>query len=359
MLHAVVMAGGFGTRFWPRSRRQRPKQLIKIIGDGTMVQQTVARLQTGLPTESLLIITNAAQAEATRGQLPHLAPEQIVAEPCGRDTAACIGLAAFILRKADPEAVMAVFSADHIISPADELVRCIKEAASIAMEHGVLVTFGIKPNGPSELYGYIRRGEPLGHAQGALPAFRIAEFKEKPNRAQAEEFLSTGEYYWNSGNFVWRVADIVDAIRTSLPDLHAGLEKIAPALGTPDQDAVLAREYPALPKTSIDYGVMEKAPNAAVLETSFDWDDLGSWDAVARHHAVDECGNVTLTAHAGIDTTDCILVGEDEHLLATVGVENLIVVHTPDATLICNRNRASDVKALVELLRDRGANGYL
>ena len=360
MLHPVIMAGGAGTRFWPRSRQCRPKQLIEIVGQGTMIQQTVARLCSELPAESILIVTNQAQAAPMREQLPQLAPEQIVAEPCGRDTSACIGLAAFMLRKADPDAVMAVCSADHIISPAEELIRCTKEAARLAAEHRALVTFGIKPSHPSELYGYIRRGEPLGDAtRDSLKAFKLLQFKEKPDRKTAEEFLASGEYYWNSGNFVWRVDDIIQAIRAFLPELYAGLDRIEPALGAPEQADALAREYPARPKVSIDYGVMEKAPNAVVVEATFEWDEGGSWDSVTRHHPSDDCGNIVLAEHVGMDTAGCILASEEGHLLTTIGVRDLIVVHTADATLVCDRRRAADVKALVERLKERGLEAHL
>ncbi len=358
MLRPVIMAGGSGRRFWPGSRHHRPKQLIRIVGQDTMIQQTVARLRPEIPLESFLIITNAAQAHEMRSQLPELAPSQIIPEPCGRDTSACIGLAAFLLMKSDPDAVMAVLSADHIISPADELLRCIREGARIACERRALVAFGIRPASPSEMYGYIRRGDALNDST-ALRVFEIAEYKEKPNRATAEEYLRTGEYYWNSGNFVWRAADILDAIRAHLPELYAGLERLAPALATPSQEAVLAQEYPGLPKISIDFGVMEKASNAVVVEATFDWDDMGSWESVARHHVHDEEDNVVLAKHAGIDTEGCILVAEEGHLLGTVGVRDLIVVQTADATLVCHRSRAADVKALVERLRERGYEAHL
>lgn len=356
MLHPVIMAGGSGTRFWPRSRLRKPKQLIQIIGRGTMIQQTVGRLRSALPAESFLIITNAAQVGEMRRQLPELAPEQIVAEPVGRDTSAAIGLAAAIIHQSDPEGVMAVFSADHVISPAEELLRCIDEASRIAAGQGVLATFGVKPTGPSERYGYIRRGERL---KASVPAFKIAEFKEKPDHAQAEEFLKTGDYYWNSGNFVWQVKDILAAFRGFLPDLYAGLERIAPALGTPEQGKVLAAEYPRLPKISIDYGVMEKAPNAAVVEASFTWDDVGAWDAVSRHHTPDGHGNFLLGKNTTMDTKHCIIVSEADHLIATIGVKDLVIVHTPDATLVCDRSRAADVKMLVEKLKDQGLSGYV
>jgi len=360
MLRPLIMAGGSGTRFWPRSRHHRPKQLIDIVGQGTMIQQTVARLRTDLPAESFLVMTNRVQADAVREQLPELQASQVVAEPRGRDTSACIGLAACIMKQSDPDAIMVVCSADHVIRPPDEFMRCIREAARIAVNQHVLTTMGIRPSSPSELYGYIRRGDPLaGSEGGAIKAFRLREFKEKPSRKQAEAFLASGEYYWNSGNFVWHVDDILSAIRTHLPEMAAGLDRIAPALGTPEQDAVIEREFPKLPRISIDYGVMEKADNAVVVETSFEWDDVGSWDAVARHHPADADDNVILAKHVGKDTKGCILAAENGHLLATLGVRDLIVVHTPDATLVCDRDRASDVKALVEALKNQGLNEHL
>lgn len=357
MLHPVIMAGGSGTRFWPRSRLRRPKQLIEIVGKGTMIQQTVDRLRPAMSLDSFLIITNAVQAEDMRRQLADLAPEQIVAEPIGRDTAPAIGLAAIMIARTDPDGVMAVLSADHVIRPRENFIRCVKEAANIASEHRALVTFGIRPTGPSTLYGYIRRGEPV--SDGSPGAYQLAEFKEKPDRDTAEAFLRSGEFYWNSGNFVWRVHDILEAICALMPDLYAGLERIRPALGTPDESAALAREYPTLPKISIDYGVMEKAANAVVVEAGFEWDDVGAWDAVARHHPADDEGNTILGEHVGIDTRRCILTSEEGHLLATIGVEDLIVVQTPDATLVCDRRRAADVKKLVQCLKARGFDGYI
>ena len=358
-LHAVIMAGGSGTRFWPKSRQRRPKQLIRIVGDQTMIQQTVGRLRSRLPSKAFLIVTNADQIDEMRRQLPELEDDQFVAEPCGRDTAACIGLAAFILSRNDPGAVMGVFAADHVISPTEELNRCIEQAAAIAETHHCLVTFGIPPSGPSPLYGYIRRGDAVSNPGGDLKAFRIAEFTEKPSPEQAESYLRTGAYYWNSGNFVWRVADILTAIRQYLPELYSGLDRISSALGTPDEASVMAREYPELPRTSIDYGVMEKAPNTVVLEAAFDWDDVGSWEAIARHHSTDEYENVSLARHVAKDTSNCIVVSEDEHVVATLGVRDLVIVSTPDATLVCDRNRAPEVKALVDLMRDKGLGKYL
>jgi mannose-1-phosphate guanylyltransferase len=361
MLHPVIMAGGSGTRFWPRSRRRRPKQLIRMFGEGSMIQQTVSRLQSSFPPESFLVLTNIAQAEEVRRQLPQLSAAQVVAEPVGRDNAACIGLAALILLDQDPDAAMLVAASDQILSPTEEFARCVAEAERIALRQHALVTFGVKPSFPSEQYGYVRRGERLtgDPSRDAPPAFRLAQFKEKPSRAQAEEFIRTGEYYWNTCNFVWRAADILAAIRQHLPELHAGLEKIRPAIGTPRQEQVVAREYPLLTRISIDYGVMEKATNAVVVEMALVWDDLGSWNALARHHDQDEQGNVVMARHAGMDTRGCILAAEPDHLIATLGVKDLIVVQTPDATLICDRSRAAEVKALVELIRMRGLDKYI
>ncbi len=359
MLHPVIMAGGAGTRFWPRSRRHRPKQLIRIFGEGSMIQQTVSRLESFFPPESFLVMTNAAQAEEVRRQLPRLSAAQTVAEPAGRDSAACIGLAALILLDQDPEAAMLVLASDQLISPMEEFARCVAEAQRIALQQRALVTFGVQPTLPSEQYGYVRRGERLPGPPGAPPAFRLAQFKEKPSRAQAEEFIRTGEYYWNSGNFVWRAEDILEAVRRRLPELNAGLEKIRPAIGTARREEVLAREYPALTRISIDYGVMEKATNAVIVEMALAWDDLGAWNALSRHQDADEHGNVVMALHAGMDTRDCILAAEPDHLIATLGVKDLIVVQTPDATLVCDRSRAAEVKALVELLRARGLDAYV
>ena len=357
MLHPVIMAGGSGTRFWPRSRLRRPKQLIQIVGRGTMIQQTFARLRPAVSAESFLIITNAAQAETMRRQLPELNPDQIVAEPVGRDTAAAIGLAAVMVQTADPDAIMVVLSADHVVQPADTFLESVNHAARIAAEHKVLVTFGIKPAAPSTHYGYIRRGAPLG--ENFPGAYRLAEFKEKPDRPTAERYLASGEYYWNSGNFVWRATDILQAFRTLMPDLYAGLQRIRPALGNPAQQQTLQREYPTLPKTSIDYGIMEKAANSVVLEARFQWDDIGAWDAIARHYPQDQHGNTSLAQHVGLDTRNCILVAENGHLIATAGVEDLIIVQTPDATLVCDRHRAADVKDLVALLKTEGRDQFI
>ena len=350
----MIMAGGSGTRFWPRSRRGRPKQLICIAGEGTMIQQTVRRLKPAVSGDRIFVITNQAHVEETRAQLPDLPRGQVIGEPCGRDTAACVALGAAIIGKAAGEdAVMVVLAADHVIEPAEEFQRTLAAAAALAEKEGALVTFGVRPRGPSTLFGYIHRGERMAASDDTgYPAYRVEAFREKPDAETAGAYVASGEYYWNSGMFVWRVGDIQAALREFVPDLHAGMRRIAAALGTPREGEVIAEVYPELEKTSIDYAVMEKARNRAVIEVNYEWDDVGSWEAAAGLHPADPDGNTVLADHVGIDTKDCILAAEAGHVIATVGVSDLIVVQTPDATLICDRRRAADVKHLVARLEE-------
>lgn len=324
-----------------------------------MIQQTVARLRGDFPPESILIMTNAAQVDETRRQLPEIPPEHVFGEPAGRDTSACIGLAAIMLLDKDPDAVMVVLAADQVVGNAEAFMACVHEAARLAESQGLLVTLGIPPSYPSDQYGYIRHGEAISAGKGAPPAYRVDAYIEKPDRARAEKLIQAGGHYWNSGNFIWRAKDILSAIGEHLPELRAKLDLIKVALGGPRAEAVLAAEYPLLPKVSIDYGVMEKVSNAAVVEADLDWDDVGSWNAVARHETPDASGNYAPGPHAALDTQDCIIVGGPGHLVATIGVKNLIIVQTPDATLVCDRTRAADVKALVEWLRKHNLEQYL
>jgi len=323
-----------------------------------MIQQTVARSLCAIPAERIRVITNADLVEQTKVQLPDLPGENIIGEPCGRDTAPCVGFAAALARQDDPDAVTAVMPADHLIQPLEEFARAVEFAASLAAESEALITFGIRPVSPSVNFGYIHRGEKDSGADG-FDVYRVREFKEKPDLATAEEFVASGEYYWNSGIFVWRCDVILSLIEEHMPDLHEGLARIEAALDTPVAAEVIAREYPKFTKISIDYGVMEKAPDVRVIEATFDWDDVGSWQTTERLHEADDCGNVVLGSHCGLDTRGCIVAGQEGHLVATVGTENLVIVHTDDATLICSKDRAPDVKALVDALREKGLEQYL
>lgn len=360
MLYGIIMAGGSGTRFWPRSRASRPKQLISIVGEKTMLQLTAARLIDELPPQRIMVITNVKQAEESRKQLAMLDGIRIIAEPEGRDTAACIGLAALMVSRDDANAVMAVLPADHVVKPDESFMAALREAERIAVDERALVTIGIKPERPSTQFGYIKRGDPLNNRiKRNMPAFRVESFREKPDRETAESFFKSGEFYWNSGTFIWSASDILAEIERCMPKLYEGLEKIKNALGSPDEDRVIAEVYPTLEKISIDYGVMEQARKVVVLEADYEWDDVGSWEAIARHYPSDDCGNTTIGRVLLDDTKDCIVVSDKEHLIAAMGINGVVIIHSPDATLVCRREMAGEVKKLVEKIKENGMGEYL
>jgi mannose-1-phosphate guanylyltransferase len=356
MLHAVVMAGGSGTRFWPKSRRDHPKQLLRLYGDSTMLQQTVARIAPMVPAERILIVTGADQAEAVRAQLPQLPAGNIVAEPCPRDTAACIGLAARIVAKTDPDGTMIVMPADHVIQPPEKFRATVRAAASvIEADPTAFVTFGIKPTRPETGYGYIERGESLGTREG-IALHQVAQFREKPDRDTAERFLAEGRFVWNSGIFVWRARAILDALATHRPLLAAALERVGRALGTPAEAETIAREYPEMERVPIDKAVMEQASNVRVLEVVYDWNDVGDWRALTALVAPDERGNTTQGEVFAIDTRNSIIVADDGGLIATLGVEDLVIIQSGGATLVARQDQLDRLKSLVEGL-DKAGHG--
>ena len=360
MAHVVIMAGGSGTRFWPRSRDHRPKQLIQVTGQHTMLQHSVRRLIPGVPPEQIMVVTRDTHANESLQQLADYPGIQVVSEPEGRDTAACIGLAAVLIRQRDPDGVMAVMPADHLIDPASRFLAAVGQAEEIARRHHVFVTFGIKPRSPSTQFGYIERGEAAAGASGGVfEAYRAAAFHEKPDLDTAQAFVESGRFYWNSGTFVWRVEDILGAIERHMPKLHKGLVRISRALGDKGEAQVIAREYAQFDKISVDYGVMEKVDNTVVLAVDYDWDDVGSWEALPRLCGTDEAGNAVQGAAHLLDTSGCIVISDEGHLVSTLGVRNLVVVHSPDATLVCRRDRSADVKELVARLREEGLDSYL
>ncbi len=359
MAYGVIMAGGSGTRFWPKSRRRLPKQLMKLAGDKTMLQLAADRLRGVVAPEDLYVITSADLAAEAWAQLPAVPPENVIGEPMGRDTAACIGLGALLVRQRDPDAVMVVTTADHLIQAADQF-RCNLEAAvEVAREPGVSVTFGIKPTEPATTYGYVQRGELRCEMAGLdrpVRVYNVKEFREKPCRDLAQQYMDSGEFYWNSGMFVWRADTILGNLEAATPGLHRALATLEPKLGTPWQDAAIAEAYAGLDRVSIDYAVMESAANVCVIEATFDWDDLGSWLALERLHEQDADGNTLLAdVHVGVDTHNCVLSSEPGHVLATVGVDDLVIVHTPDATLVCAKDRVDDIKKIVQELEAGGS----
>jgi mannose-1-phosphate guanylyltransferase len=360
MLHAVIMAGGSGTRFWPESREARPKQLLPLLGPRSMMQATVDRLGDLVPRERIVVATAAHLAAAVRQQLPLLSAEAILSEPCKRDTAPCIALAALTISRRDADATMVVLPSDQAIAPVEAFQHALRFAVALVDEAPRrIVVFGVRPTYPAVSFGYIERGEPLAVARAAVgdqpPAvFRAKRFREKPEAAVAQEYVATGEFYWNAGIFVWKASTILRAVAEHQPEMYRRLETIAAALGTPEYDTVLAREFAAIRPISIDYAVMEHAEDVVVVEATFDWDDLGSWHALARLRGADALGNTISARHLGLNTKGTIIRGDSEHLIVTVGLEDCIVVHTPDATLVASRRDEESLRRVVELLRDRG-----
>ena len=359
MLHAVVMAGGSGTRFWPKSRRDRPKQLLRLHGDATMLQQTVARINPLVPLERVLIITGADQAEAVRAQLPDLPASNVVSEPCPRDTAPCVGLAAKIVAHKDPAGTMIVMPADHVIQPAETFLKTVRAAVSVIdADSSVFLTFGVKPTRPETGYGYIERGESLGAPEG-IALNRVVQFREKPDRATAEAFLADGRFAWNAGIFLWRAQAILDALATHRPGIAAILDKIGEALGKPAEAGVIASEFPAMEKIPIDKAVMEKASNVRVLEVVYDWNDVGDWRALTELVPPDADGNTKQGPVHAVETRGSIIVSDDGGLIATLGVDDLVIVQSGGATLVARKEKLDLLKKVVEGLEGAGHAGVL
>ncbi|HEY2759105.1 MAG TPA: sugar phosphate nucleotidyltransferase [Pirellulales bacterium] len=366
MLHFVIMAGGTGTRFWPKSRLAQPKQLLPLASDRSMLQMTVDRLGDLAQPQNTFILTAAVWTEAVAKQLPDLPRQQILGEPCKRDTAPCIGLAALLLLLGDPDATMIVMPSDQVIAPADQFQQCLQASAAIVGEEPQrIVTFGIKPTYPATTFGYIEKGEAVSFkskpSSNAFSVFEVKKFREKPPSQIAKEYLATGNFFWNSGIFVWKAATIVSALQQRQPEMLARLQTIVAAWGKPDFDQVFAREFAAIKGISIDYAVMEHAQDVAVIEWSHAWSDVGGWQAAAKLWPTkpDDAGNLALGRHLTVDSKNCILRSDDEHLIATIGVNDLIVVHTPDATLVANRNDEESIRRIVKVLEERGWAEYL
>lgn len=356
MLHAVVMAGGSGTRFWPESRREFPKQFLKIGGDRTLLQETVERCQPLVGPDKVWIVTGSRYVGRTREQLPQLDPRQIIEEPCPRNTAPCLGLAALQLVARDPEAVLLAVAADHVIRPQAYFAEAVRTAAAfIGDRPESCVLFGAIPTVPATGFGYIEQGEEFTGSS----VRKVESFREKPSREVAEEYLATGNYLWNCGIFVWRAQSLLDALASYQPQIHQLLTELRPHVGTVGWQAAVERCFPQMPSISIDYAVLEHSPDVAVVPARFSWDDIGSWQAMARLRGGDEQGNTVLGQHVGWETRDCIVRGSEDHLIATAGVQDLIVVHTPDATLVVDRHDENAVKNLLSEVERRGFGKYL
>jgi mannose-1-phosphate guanylyltransferase len=356
-MFAVIMAGGKGARFWPRSREKMPKHLLDILGERTIIRETVDRIRPLVPPERILIVTGRSHAAELARRLPEIPAENILIEPVGRNTAPCIGLAALHIQKRVPDAVMMVLPSDHRIGDNDAFRRVLAAAGKVASEGNPLVTIGIRPTGPETGYGYIEQGDLLPNC-GDAGTCGVSSIREKPPREQAQEFLRQGRFLWNSGMFVWKASTILKAIKRFLPELHEGLMQIREALETEREEEIVGKVYSTQKAVSIDYGVMEKAENVLVVPGDFGWSDLGSWDALWEISGKDENGNAVRGSFIGIDAGDS-LVHSPGKLVALVGVRDLLVVETDDALLICRRGRSQDVRKVVEILGKKGLKEYL
>jgi len=356
MLHVMIMAGGSGTRFWPASRTKMPKQLLQLAGDGTMIQQTQARCDGLVSASRMWVVTNKLQSEEIARQLPRLPADHILVEPCARNTAPCVGLAVLHLLVKDPDAVMLVTPADQVISPISEFQSAVQTGLSLINEDSSrFVLFGIPPQYPATGFGYIEAAKEAV----AECVHSVESFKEKPDLETAKAYLASGRYFWNSGIFMWKAQTLWDTLAQHEPTITEGLLKLKEHIGKPTYDAALAEVFPTLKSISIDYAVLERADNCVMIRAPFEWDDAGSWQSLTRLNPQDADENTILGKYLGLKTKGCIIRSSGDHLISTYGVEGLIIVHTPDATLVADASDDQAVKQLVETLKERGMTEYL
>jgi mannose-1-phosphate guanylyltransferase len=357
MLYAVILAGGVGSRFWPKSSASNPKQFLQIFGDKSLLQTTAGRVRPLIRQDCIYVVTNDRYYDKIREQLPDLPPENLIIEPEARETAAGIGLAAVKLARRDPDAVMAVLPSDHFIGSEQDFRRCLSWAAEFARTNKMLVTFGIRPTEPKTGYGYIKMDRLLVNDNGRR-AYHVEEFTEKPDFERALRFLQSGKYLWNSGMFVWRVQTILQAYRKHMPEMYRHLAHLYEILGSPDEREIIRETYPQMPKLSVDYAIMEKAENTAVIPADFAWDDVGSWRSVERFLTHDHSGNIVNGLHVGIDTGRCIIESEDK-LIATIGVRDLLIVQSENSILVADKERDQEIKDLVRRIEKNNLREYL
>ncbi len=358
--YAVVMAGGGGTRLWPLSRTSRPKQMLSFDGRRTLFQLAIDRLEGIFQSQHILVVTVASQVEALHDQSPQLPRENFLAEPMPRGTASVVGLAAIALQQRDPQATMAVVTADHIIQNVPYFLALLSSGYEVA-QAGFLVTLGIQPDAPSTGYGYIQTGEHLG-VFGQNEARQALRFTEKPDEATARKFIAGGDHFWNSGMFIWRIDRILEEFHASMPELYQRLDTISRAWNSPHQEAVIAAEWPQIRPETIDYGIMEKARQVAVLPAqNLGWSDVGSWDSLFGVLPADSQSNIVLGAnYLGLDSNSTLVYSQQpDRLIVTIGAKDLIVVDTGDALLICHKDEAQKVKEVVNRLKQDNLKDYL
>lgn len=346
-VRSVILAGGQGARFWPISRRTRPKQFLSINASGeSLIQATARRIEPLAGKQNLLVVTGDQLIDLVREHVPNA---RIIGEPIARNTAASIGLAAAVVAKEDPKAVVACFPADHAVTDEPKLLAVLREAVTLAQAHDVLVTIGIRPSFPHTGYGYMKRGAAISGN-----GYAVSRFYEKPNLERAKRYFESGEFFWNSGMFVWRAEVILAAIKEFMPQLHAGLMRIQDALGTPKESEVMREVFNDLESISIDFGVLEHARNCALLAAEpFGWNDVGSWDAWAENFEKDQMNNLLHGDVIVIDSKDCV-VHSQKRLTAVIGAQDLVIIDSGDAVLVCPRSHVQDVRKIVDELKRRG-----
>ena len=344
------MAGGRGERFWPKSRNNRPKQFLSLTSDGeTMIQKTVKRLSPLVEAEDIFIVTNAAYTELVKEQLPDVPAENILAEPCARNTAPCIAFAAAVIGRKYDDAVMLVLPSDHLIGYENIYIKTLKKAVSVAENGKNLVTIGITPTYPETGYGYINFGKECGDA------YEVEKFVEKPDLPTAKKYLASGKYLWNSGMFVWKISSIMADLKAFMPEIYEGALRIGESFGSDDFEETLVKEFAAFTSESIDFGIMEKASDIYTLPGSFGWDDVGSWLAVERINETDDNKNFTEGDVITVDAERTTICG-GKRLIAAIGTSDIIIVDTDDVLLVCSKNNTQDVKKVISQLKEQGRN---
>ena len=349
---AVIMAGGKGERFWPLSTSKHPKQVLSLIGGKPLLALAVDRLKGLIPPERIMVITSAELVQAVKESVPELPLENIIGEPFGRDTAAACALASAIVRVKQPDGAFCILTADHIIKDIDLFQTTLEESFEIALSENTLLTIGIKPAFPSTGFGYLEAGATISY-KGGIEFFKTKRFVEKPDKKTAGQYMESGNFYWNSGMFIWSVKSFQNALAKYQPHLLEMADSILPAVGTSRFDSCLKEEYNKLDKISVDYAVMEKADNIVMAKGTFRWDDVGSWPALEDHFESDSSNNIIIGKCENIDSTGNVVVS-NERLTALIGVKDMVVVQAENATLICPKDRAQDVKKMVKLLRETG-----